>query len=89
MSATANISGPQFGSVADGTYDVEAHRAWHQEHFRPVRQAQFQQMKSHVTDALTRAKTARVAGDRPGAVRALDSAARARRVVQSWSHLNR
>lgn len=89
MSATGNLSTGQFGSVSQGTYDAEANRRWNEEHFRPVRKQQFQQMKSHVTRDLAEAKSARARGDRPAAARALTKAAGSRRVVQSWSHLNR
>lgn len=84
MSAESTLSTSQFGGTSDSTY-----AAWHDEHFRPVRQAQFQQMKSFVTQDLGAAKTAREQGDRAGAARALTKAARSRRVVQDWSHLNR
>lgn len=89
MSATGNLSTPQFGSVTDGTYDAEANRRWNEEHFRPVRKAQFQQMKGAVTRDLATAASARQSGDRAGAARALTAAAQSRRVVQSWTHLNR
>lgn len=89
MSATGALSGPQFGSVADGTYDVNAHRAWHEEHFRPVRLQQYAQIKSSHTKDIADARSANAQGDKAGVARALNNAARSRRMVEGWSHLKR
>lgn len=85
MSATGNLSTPQFGSVSDGTYDVQAHSDWHRQHFAPVREQQRQTLAGRVRNAIQESANARVRGDRQGARRALADAARHRRVYQSWS----
>lgn len=89
MSATGNLSTPQFGSVADGTYDLAAHEAWHTDHFRPVRRQQYAQIKAMHTTDIQAARTANAQGDKAGAARALTSAARSRRMAEVWSHLKR
>jgi hypothetical protein len=89
MAATGALSTPQFGSVSDGTYDIAANAAFNEEHFRPVRQRQFAQIKSQHTSDMVKATTARQSGDRAGAARALTQAAASRRMVEGWAHLKR
>ena len=89
MSATDNLSTPQFGSVSKGTYDAVRHREWNDEHFRPVRQAQYSQIRSVHTADLASAQDARERGDRPAAARALTKAASSRHMVAGWTHLKR
>jgi hypothetical protein len=85
MSAQGNLSTPQFGSVQDGTYDVAAHGAWHREHFSPVRAEQRATLSRRVRDSVQASASARARGDRKGATKALNDAARHRRIYQDWS----
>jgi hypothetical protein len=79
MSAPGALQPDQFGSYSE----------WHDAHFRPVRQAQYEQIKGYHAEDLGRAAAARKRGDREGAARALTAAARSRRMVAGWSHLKR
>lgn len=79
MSASGALQPDQFGSYAQ----------WHDAQFRPVRLRQFEQIKSAHTKDMDRARTARQAGDRQGAVKALDAAGRSRQMIAGWTHLKR
>jgi hypothetical protein len=84
MSATGALSGPQFGSVADGTYDVEAHRAWHREAFKDTRRGQLREMNNRRAASFNAIGEARRAGNLPRARSALARAVWDRRTEQSW-----
>lgn len=84
MSATGNLSTPQFGSVTDGTYDVDAHRAWHEAHFAPTRRSQLREMNNRRAAAFNAIGEARRSGNKGLTRTRIAQAAWARRTEQYY-----